>query len=282
MKDADAKKNGSRPQPVYIDSLGDDAAKHKSPEYIKRKGKISRFYTWCMEKTLPQKKKFAAGLIGFPIFVLLLSFLLVFISELLTTHESDESQKLESININGDTYVVHEFQMPSEFQNDYPSHNYWRVTVYFETFGGEREFTEETRYQHGGPDPDNSGSMWNKTEGGGKDDTYVQVNGDKIRIASLTDTPVPSKVAYYWEADRTTTDLFSFTLYIWPISTILVAVLGFVSKRPEFSYGVLISGGIVTLAYSVIFFDLIFCSCGDVLYPNTPIVEITHIRGDTI
>ena len=151
MKDADAKKNGSRPQPVYIDSLGDDDAKQKSPEYIKRKGKISRFYTWCMEKTLPQKKKFAAGLIGFPIFVLVLSFLLVFISELLTTHESDESQKSESININGDTYVVYEFQMPPEFQNDYPSNNYWRVTVYFETFGGEREFTEETRYQHGGP-----------------------------------------------------------------------------------------------------------------------------------
>ena len=138
MKDADAKKNGSRPQPVYIDSLGDDDAKQKSPEYIKRKGKISRFYTWCMEKTLPQKKKFAAGLIGFPIFVLVLSFLLVFISELLTTHESDESQKLESININGDTYVVHEFQMPPEFQNDYPSNNYWRVTVYFGIFGEEK------------------------------------------------------------------------------------------------------------------------------------------------
>ena len=90
-------------------------------------------------KKLSQKKKFAAGLIGFPIFVLVLSFLLVFISELLTTHESDESQKSESININGDTYVVYEFQMPPEFQNDYPSNNYWRVTVYFETFGGERE-----------------------------------------------------------------------------------------------------------------------------------------------
>ena len=281
MKDADAKKNGSRPQPVYIDSLGDDDAKHKSPEYIKRKGKISRFYTWCMEKTLPQKKKFAAGLIGFPIFVLLLSFLLVFISELLTTHESDESQKLESININGDTYVVHEFQMPSEFQNDYPSNNYWRVSVYFGIFGEENKFSEDTRYLHDSV-ADNSGSIWNKTEGDHRYDTYLQVNGDKIRIASLTDTPVPSKVAYYWEADRTTTDLFSFTLYIWPISTILVAVLGFVSKRPEFSYGVLISGGIVTLAYSPIFFDLIFCSCGDALYPNTPIVEITHIRGDTI
>ena len=65
MKDADAKKNGSRPQPVYIDSLGDDDAKQKSPEYIKRKGKIRRFYTWCMEKFSHKKRSLQLVLLDF-------------------------------------------------------------------------------------------------------------------------------------------------------------------------------------------------------------------------
>ena len=67
------------------------------------------------EKSSPQWVWFVVGLILFPIVVGIISASLAFMSELQTENSSSEAQKMEDIQLGGETFSHHKFSMPSHF-----------------------------------------------------------------------------------------------------------------------------------------------------------------------
>ena len=213
------------------------------------------------EKSRPQWVWFVVGLILFPIVVGIISASLAFMSELQTENSSSEVQKMEDIQLGGETFSHHEFSMPSHFKNYYGTHEYWdlnveSVTNYENWYAGIHGDMDEGDGDFGfGTEVDDSGSTWTKTNAYGGEENltvYLQVEGNTIRVASPQNLNAPNYVNYYYYDDSSFFTLESASILLWPVSVIAGVVWGFATNRRAFSYGVMIWGSVVLFVTALI------------------------------
>ncbi len=189
-----------------------------------------------------QQKRFTAGLIGFPIVVGVLCFVLYM--AFWTDYDSRGMENGGEVQIDGQSHDVYEFDMPSRFQDEFPAENGWNMRIRHDFSEYDYRIRSE---EDSGTGIDNDGSVWLEFEDAYDGPMYIQVEDDIIRLALSYSAYEPVKISYSYTPDAI---FFAFewtVCLVWPVCAFAAIKWGFASNRPEFAYGVMISGGIATL-----------------------------------
>ena len=274
LEDADVKRNSGKPQSIVVsnshmlanksqedDISGKTTLDKKRFSFTSMKQKIQLLYTCFSKKSLMQKRWFAAGVIVFPIIVGILSATLYFVT--VSDYDSRGMERTGEIQFDGRTHDVYEFQMPSRFQNEFPADN-WRLKIRHDVSDEDYRLYSEDDY--GYLDfaiiDDDDGSTWMKFDTSREYDmryVYLQVEEDEgvIRLAISPNVNEPTKVSYSYDVENIFF-AFEWTVFVvWPICAFAAIKWGFATNRPEFAYGVMISGGIATLLILEPLFDML-------------------------
>ena len=206
-----------------------------------------------------QWKRFLAGLFGFPIAVGVLCFLLYM--AFWADYDSRGTKNAGEVQFDGRTYEVYEFQMPSRFQNEFPADN-WRLKIRHDVSDEDyRLYSEDDDgYRDFAIIDDDDDSAWMKFDTRRDYDmryVYLQVEEEVIRLAISPSGNEPTKVSYSYDVENIFF-AFQWTVFVvWPICAFAAIKWGFATNRPEFAYGVMISGGIATLLILVPLQDML-------------------------
>ena len=272
LEEADVKRNSGKPQSIVVSNSHmpanksqEDDISGKTPLDKKRfsftsmKQKIQLLYACFSKKSRMQKKWFAAGVIVFPIIVGILSATLYFVT--VSDYDSRGMERAGEVQFDGMTHEVYEFQMPSRFQNEFPADN-WRLKIRHDVSDEDYRLYSEDDY--GYRDfaiiDDDDDSTWMKFDTRRDYDmryVYLQVEEEVIRLAISPSVNEPTKVSYSYDVENIFF-AFQWTVFVvWPICAFAAIKWGFATNRPEFAYGVMISGGIATLLILEPLFDML-------------------------
>ena len=191
-----------------------------------------------------QRNRLLAGLIGFPIVVGVLCFLLYM--TFWADYDSKSLECCEEVQMDGQRWTVYEFHMPSRFEEDFPADNGWRLRVRHDD--SENDYRLESADNLIGRSSDEGGSEWLRFGSDHYGDvSYIQVEDEVIRLAVGWTPEEPVKISYSYTVDNV---LFGFqwtVFVVWPVCAFAAIKWGRATNRPEFAYGVMMSGGLATL-----------------------------------
>lgn len=191
-----------------------------------------------------QRNRFIAGLIGFPIVVGMLCFILY--TMFWADYDSKSLECCEEVQMDGRTWTVYEFHMPSRFEDDFPAENGWNVRVRHDD--SENDYRLESTEHEIGISTDEDGSEWLKFGIDSYGDvSYIQVEQEVMRLAVGWTPEEPVKISYSYSVDSVFFG-FEWTVFVvWPVCTLAAIKWGRATNQPEFTYGVMVSGGLATL-----------------------------------
>ena len=136
--------------------------------------------------------------------------------------------------------------MPSRFSDDFPADNGWDIRVRHDD--SEKDYYLDSIEDEVGISTDEDGSEWLKFGSSYYDHvSYIQVEDEVIRLAVGWTPEEPVKVSYSYTVDNVFFG-FEWTVFVvWPVCAFAAIKWGRATNRPEFAYGVMVSGGLATL-----------------------------------
>ena len=191
-----------------------------------------------------QRNRLMAGLIGFPIVVGVLCFFLYMM--VWADYDSRSLECCEEVQMDGRTWTVYEFHMPSRFEDDFPADNGWRVKIRYDD--SDNDYRIDSTEDDSGIIIDEDGSEWLSFSSDVYDQTlHIQVEEEVMRLAVGWTPDKPVKVSYSYTVDSVFFG-FQWTVFlVWPVCTFAAIKWGRATNQPEFTYGVMVSGGLATL-----------------------------------
>ena len=117
--------------------------------------------------------------------------------------------------MDGRTWTVYEFHMPSRFEDDFPAENGWNVRVRHDD--SENDYRLESTENEIGISTDEDGSEWLKFGIDSYGDvSYIQVEQEVMRLAVGWTPEEPVKISYSYSVDSVFFG-FEWTVFVvWP------------------------------------------------------------------
>ena len=140
MEEEGEKRNGKSPQNIVLNASylaeNDTSEENHSPEIRTQPQpsapasmglSIASLHERFSRASPVQQKRFTAGLIGFPIVVGVLCFVLYM--AFWTDYDSRGMENGGEVQIDGQSHDVYEFDMPSRFQDEFPEETLFKISI---------------------------------------------------------------------------------------------------------------------------------------------------------